>query len=193
MTKALRVGTSICDSALRISSRTMTHPRLCMNGIRINSTLDGRCVNTMVLTRPKRCAMRTATRYEPADSTPVQKKIEPAMAVDSWKFWNSHSASIDWTMRPPANASRLNSAANRYTSLRDAPNAGLAVPSLLASGAITGGNLRYRPAAVAPRTAYRTNMPFKADSNGTPVRAANHSGNPAHKAPMAPTSAPTRL
>ena len=35
-----------------------------MNGIATRHRLDGRCVNTIVLTSPKRVAMRTATRYE---------------------------------------------------------------------------------------------------------------------------------
>jgi hypothetical protein len=52
------------------------------------------------------------TRYENADSTPVQKKIVPATAIDSSNFSNSHKASIDWTMKPPPNASRLNNAAS---------------------------------------------------------------------------------
>ena len=62
-----------------------------------------------------RFAMRTATRYDSADSTPVQKKITPAAAIDSANRSSSHSASSDWTMRPPANASRLKSAASVKT------------------------------------------------------------------------------
>jgi len=49
----------------------------------INKMLDGRCVNTIVLTSPKRSAMRVATRYESAENTPVQKKIVPATAIES--------------------------------------------------------------------------------------------------------------
>ena len=62
ITYELRVGTSICDNALRTSSSTMTHVRSGTNGTRISSTLDGRWVNTIVLTNPIRLAMRTATR-----------------------------------------------------------------------------------------------------------------------------------
>ena len=56
--------------------------------------------------------MRTATRYENAVSTPVQKKSVPAVASDRSNRWNSHSASIDCTTKPPPNASRLKSAAS---------------------------------------------------------------------------------
>ena len=62
ITYELRVGTSICDSALRRRSNATTHPRSDANGTMSSSTLDGRCVNTIVLTRPIRCAMRAATR-----------------------------------------------------------------------------------------------------------------------------------
>ena len=47
------------------------------NGIATRHRLAGRCVNTIVLTRPMRLAMRTATRYENALRTPVAKKIVP--------------------------------------------------------------------------------------------------------------------
>ena len=83
-----------------------------MNGIAIRHRFAGRCVKTIVLTRPMRLAMRTATRKENAVSTPVQKKIVPAVASDSSKRWYSHSAIIDWTTKPPPNASRLKSAAS---------------------------------------------------------------------------------
>ncbi len=86
-----------------------------MNGMAIRQRLDGMCVNTIVLTRPIRFAMRTATRYEAAVRMPVQKNSVPAAASDSEKVWYSHSASIDCTTKPPPNASRLKSAASVYT------------------------------------------------------------------------------
>ena len=107
-----RVGTSICDSALRASSNTNASGRLGMNGTSNNRTLEGRWVNTIVFTRPMRCASRAATRYEPAESSPVQKKMVPAVAIDRSNRSNSQSASRDWTMKPPPSASRLNNAAS---------------------------------------------------------------------------------
>ena len=57
-----RVGTSICDSALRMSSSTITQESCGTNGISNSMTLAGRCVKTIVFTSPIRFAMRTATR-----------------------------------------------------------------------------------------------------------------------------------
>src|SRR3954454_17423776 len=62
ITYELRVGTSICDNALRTNRSAIAYPSAGMNGIRIRQTLEGRCVNTMVLSRPIRLAMRAATR-----------------------------------------------------------------------------------------------------------------------------------
>ena len=62
MTYDPRVGTSICESALRASRSTITQPRLGTNGISSSMTLAGKCVNTIVFTSPIRLEMRTATR-----------------------------------------------------------------------------------------------------------------------------------
>ena len=72
--------------------------------------LDGMCVNTMVLMRPMRRESQAATGKEKAESTPDQKKNRPAALSDRSKRSNSHSASSDWTTKPPAKASRLKSA-----------------------------------------------------------------------------------
>ena len=83
-----------------------------MNGINIRHRFAGRWVNTIVFTSPKRSAMRTATRYENAVRTPVQKNTVLVSASDNENRWYSHSATIDCTMKPPPNASRLKSAAS---------------------------------------------------------------------------------
>src|ERR1700704_6091631 len=80
ITYELRVGTSICERTLRASRRTIAQARFGANGTSMSRTLDGRWVNTIVLIKPKRSAMRTATRYENADRVPVQKNIVPATA-----------------------------------------------------------------------------------------------------------------
>src|SRR5215469_14231988 len=56
MTYELRVGTSICDKALRASSRTIAIVRFGANGTRTRNRFDGKCVNTIVLISPKRRA-----------------------------------------------------------------------------------------------------------------------------------------
>src|SRR5262249_43481039 len=60
ITYELRVGTSIWDRALRINSSARASGRVGMNGTSARKTLDGRWVNTMVLTSPNRAANGTA-------------------------------------------------------------------------------------------------------------------------------------
>src|SRR5215218_2701640 len=69
-----RVGTSICESAARISNSASASGSVGATAARSSITLDGICVNTMVLTSPIRCESHAATGNENADSTPVQKK-----------------------------------------------------------------------------------------------------------------------
>src|SRR5215218_3121611 len=85
ITYELRTGTSICDSALRSSSKATASSTLGMNGVSTRKRFAGRWVKTAVLRSPMRLAMRTAARAEKADSTPVQKKITPAVATDKSK------------------------------------------------------------------------------------------------------------
>src|SRR6476619_4359843 len=61
ITYDVRVGTSICESAARISSRASTIARFGTKAATIRHRLEGMCVNTMVFTRPKRLASRAAT------------------------------------------------------------------------------------------------------------------------------------
>src|SRR5260370_8492679 len=61
ITYEVRVGTSICESAERTSNRPRTTRRFVENAARIRQRLEGRCVKTMVFTRPKRFASRAAT------------------------------------------------------------------------------------------------------------------------------------
>src|SRR5882672_11074093 len=62
ITYEARVGTSICDRALRTNSNMIATVRLGENGTRISRTFDGRWVNTMVLIKPMRSAIGTAIR-----------------------------------------------------------------------------------------------------------------------------------
>src|SRR5437870_10559496 len=56
ITYELRVGTSICDNALRASRSAIATGRFGANGTSASSTFDGRWVNTIVLIRPMRSA-----------------------------------------------------------------------------------------------------------------------------------------
>src|SRR5262249_51257837 len=113
MTYELRVGTSICDSRLRSTSRPMTTGRLDTKGMAIRHRFEGRCVNTMVRTRPMRLASGTAANIDSAEQMLVQKNRLAAAATDRPKVWNSHSASMDCTIRPPEKESTQNRAARR--------------------------------------------------------------------------------
>src|SRR6516162_6797860 len=73
ITYEVRVGTSICESAARMSRNASTTGRLGTNAAIIRHRFDGICVNTMVFTRPTRFAIRAATRYENALRMLVQK------------------------------------------------------------------------------------------------------------------------
>src|SRR5262249_25885298 len=73
ITYDVRVGTSICDSAARMSRNISTTGRLGTNAATIRQRFDGICVNTIVFTRPIRFAIRAATRYENALRMLVQK------------------------------------------------------------------------------------------------------------------------
>lgn len=69
-------------------------------------TFEGRCVKTMVLSRPKRRASGTAARNESAVSGTPKRR---------WK----KSAIRLCTTRPPARASTLKSAVSRHTMPRE--------------------------------------------------------------------------
>ena len=61
ITYEVRVGTSICDSAERSTKALAPHTDCGENAAKIRNTLEGICVNTMVLTRPMRLAIQAAT------------------------------------------------------------------------------------------------------------------------------------
>src|SRR5262249_7799864 len=94
------------------SSSASTMVRFGEKAARMRQTLEGIWVKTMVLTRPKRLPSRAATGYEKAVSTFDQKKNALAAASERSKRSNSHSAMSDCTVKPPANESRLKSAAS---------------------------------------------------------------------------------
>ncbi len=64
----------------RASSTAMASGRFGMSGTRTSSTFDGRCVKTMVFTRPKRFASQPAESAEIPASTLAPKKMTPSVA-----------------------------------------------------------------------------------------------------------------
>ena len=83
MTYDARVGTSICDNALRASNKPTAVVRSGANGISIRNTLEGRWVKTIVLIRPIRSAIGTAMRYETAEQTPLQNRIVAVVVTET--------------------------------------------------------------------------------------------------------------
>ena len=76
----------------------------------------------MVRMGPMRRSMRAANNPDAADNTPIVPSTRPALASVKPNRSNSHRASNDCTVKPPPKASRLNSAARRYTMGRDSPS-----------------------------------------------------------------------
>src|SRR4051812_15604105 len=62
MTYEVRVGTSICESALRTSSNITAVERVGANGTSTKQTLAGRWVNTIVFTSPMRSEIQDAAK-----------------------------------------------------------------------------------------------------------------------------------
>src|SRR5438270_1040497 len=118
---------------LRISSNAIAIPSVGAKGTSIKQTFDGRWVKTIVFTRPIRRASRTAIGYEKAERRPDQKNKEPAAVSDKPKWSNIHSASSDWTKKPPPKESRLNNAAKVNTIRRDGPSGPIAGSLTVAS------------------------------------------------------------
>jgi hypothetical protein len=100
MTLDERVGTSICDRADQIKRRTGANGSVGASAASITAMLDGMCVNTIVLIRPKCRDSRAATGNENAESTPDQKKKTPACASERLNRSKSQRASSDWTTKP---------------------------------------------------------------------------------------------
>src|SRR3989442_4433097 len=73
------VGTSIWLMLKRASNTRMASGRVGISGTRMSRRLEGRCVNTMVLTRPKRAASRDASSAETPANRFAQKKMMPSV------------------------------------------------------------------------------------------------------------------
>src|SRR5262245_2018259 len=82
ITYAERVGTSICDKALRKSKRPSANGRLEDSAASTRQTLEGMWVKTIVFSSPMRLATCGAAICDAALSKPVQKKNTPACARD---------------------------------------------------------------------------------------------------------------
>ena len=75
-----RVGTSIWLILNRRSRTAIASETVGIRGIRIRRILEGRCVKTMVFTRPKRDARRDARSAETPEIKFATKKISPRLS-----------------------------------------------------------------------------------------------------------------
>ena len=74
-----RVGTSIWLMLKRANRTRTASARLGISGTRMSRTFDGKCVNTMVRTRPNREARRDASSAESPARRFAPKKIAPSV------------------------------------------------------------------------------------------------------------------
>src|ERR1700722_12168265 len=74
------VGTSIWLMLKRNRSTKTDRERFGIRGTRMSRMLEGRCVYTIVLTKPNRDAKRDATKAETPAKTFAPKKMPPSVA-----------------------------------------------------------------------------------------------------------------
>ncbi len=150
-----RVGTSIWLIAKRARSAVTASGRVGISGTSISSTFDGRCVNTIVRTSPKRAASRPAASAEKPASRFAAASTSPSAAGSTpYRVWNQN-AMKPWIANPPANASSANSIDRRSTTDRERwrPSRSRIVPSAAAcAGTSTRADTRVNSSARAAPT-----------------------------------------
>src|SRR5574337_507582 len=110
-----RVGTSICEILKRRRSTTIANGNVGMSGTRHSRTFEGICVNTIVLIRPMRAAMRAASNAEIPAKMFAPKKMLPSRPTSiPYVMWNQYARRL-CTTKPPANASTANKALSFIT------------------------------------------------------------------------------
>ena len=85
----------------------------------MSSTLEGRCVNTIVRTSPKRAARGTAASAEMAARMLAPKMMAPSTAGSTPYCWLNQKAMKLVITNPPAKASSAKSADSRRTTRCD--------------------------------------------------------------------------
>src|SRR4051794_5149305 len=115
MTYEVRAGTSSCDRSDRASRQATAMGAVGATAAAMSRRLAGMWVKTIVRTRPMRAAIRGASSAELAVSSPLQKKIVPAVPVDRSKGRESHSTMIEWAGKPPPDEARVENGALRGT------------------------------------------------------------------------------
>ena len=123
-----------------------------MNGTRIKSTLDGRCVNTIVLSRPMRFPSQPAAIDDAACSSPATKNTRPMTSADVWNLVMNQYTTNVLTTNPPPKESTAKSAESCATVRRDRTN-GNRLPGVSSSPrSIAGESRSARNPAITPTT-----------------------------------------
>jgi len=94
------VGTSICEMLNRTSRTSTASCSVGISGTKISRILDGRCLNTIVRTRPICAASRDASSAEIPANILAPKKIPPSVAA------STPSANRTSTRRNPVRRNR---------------------------------------------------------------------------------------
>src|SRR5712691_7098475 len=157
------VGTSIW-LILKRTRRTKTASlRLGISGTRMSKMLEGRCVKTIVLTRPKREARRDASSAEIPAKIFAQKKMTPSVPGFTPNRRKNQYAAKLCTTKPPANESSANRLESFITTRWEWPIPkklpivpGKADPSCGKLTSAAGERRVKENANRTPRTAYRT-------------------------------------
>src|SRR5687767_9889433 len=181
----LRVGTSICDTLMRNKNSATASSPLGASGTRINTTLDGRWVNTIVFNSPKRFASGAVARNDSPATTLTQKNTTASTSGEKpQRRWNQYATS-ECTTRPPANASSPNSADNLATVPRErcTPRKRCG-PSTFANSTLSDSRVNSTTFA-RPMAAYSSRNGLKASAPVSP-KLANTPTAPTASAPSAP-------
>ena len=90
-----------------------------MTGTSMRSTFDGKWVNTIVLSKPKRAASQPAARSDNPDNKFTAKNSTASCVGSRPQRMKNQYATSDWTTSAPAKASSPKSAASLATVPRD--------------------------------------------------------------------------
>ena len=127
MTKDVRVGTSICENADRSSRKPKRDGQTRSERCRDETDARRDVSEHHRVHEPEAVSQASRHRTENAERTFDQKKNPLAAVSERSKRSNSHSASRDCTVNPPAKKSRLNRAASLYTVAQGTPRAAFLV------------------------------------------------------------------
>lgn len=115
MVYACLTGTSICEMQNLKINIAVAKIKFGIKGIKINRTLEGKCVKTIVLTSPNRFAIRSANNVDMPAARLTVKSILPSMPGFTLNLIKNQYAMMLCIINPPAKASNANNELNFMT------------------------------------------------------------------------------